>query len=53
MPPPGVSAADYLLRENEGYAGLTASVESLYRVGDRVVTELLAHWDRYGQTPPH
>ena len=52
MPPPGVTAADYLLRENEGYAGLNASVESLYRVGDRVVTELLTHWDRYGTTPP-
>jgi hypothetical protein len=52
LPPPGVTAADYLLRENEGYAGLNASVESLYRVGNRVVDELLTHWDRYRTTPP-
>ena len=52
MPPPGVTAADYLLRENEGYAGLTASVESLYRVGGRVVDALLADWPRYAKAPP-
>ena len=52
MPPPGVSAAAYLLRENEGYAGLGAAVESLYRVGSKVVDELEAHWDRYEKTVP-
>lgn len=52
MPPPGVSAADYLLRENEGYAGLSVAVESLYSVGSTVIDELLAHWDRYEQTVP-
>jgi len=52
MPPPGVDAASYLLRENEGYAGLEASVESLYRVGSKVVDELSAHWDRYEKTVP-
>lgn len=52
MPPPGVSAADYLLRENEGYAGLHAAVENLYRVGSKVVDALTAQWDRYRTTPP-
>jgi purine nucleoside permease len=52
MPPPGVTAADYLLRENEGYSGLKISVESLYVVGSKVINELLGHWDRYGKAPP-
>jgi purine nucleoside permease len=52
MPPPGISAADYLLRENEGYAGMTAALESLYLVGSKVVDELSGHWDRYAKAPP-
>lgn len=52
MPPPGFTAAQYLLRENEGYSGMTASVESAYRVGSVVVDELLAHWDRYRTAIP-
>jgi purine nucleoside permease len=52
LPPPGVDAASYLLRENEGYAGLEAAVESLYLVGSQVVDEWLAHWDRYATRPP-
>ena len=53
MPPPGVDAASYLLRENEGYAGLEAAVENLYVVGSKVVDEWLGHWDRYATKPPH
>ena len=52
MPPPGVAAADYLLRENEGYAGMGVALESLYRVGSTVIDEIEAHWDRYGPTVP-
>ncbi|MPS68574.1 MULTISPECIES: purine nucleoside permease [Novosphingobium] len=52
MPPPGVDAASYLLRENEGYAGLQASVESLYLVGSKVVDAWLADWDRYKDELP-
>jgi purine nucleoside permease len=33
MPPPGMTAAEHLLKENAGYAGLHASVEAAYRVG--------------------
>lgn len=52
MPPPGISAYDNLLRENEGYSGMKASLESLYTVGSKVVDELLNHWDRYEKAPP-
>lgn len=52
MPPPGVSAAEYLLGENEGYAGLDAALESLYIVGSVVIDELLVNWDVYKDTPP-
>lgn len=52
MPPPGVPAAEYLLRENEGYAGMHAALESLYLVGSRVVDELLGNWARYGKVTP-
>jgi purine nucleoside permease len=47
MPPPGVTAADNLLKENEGYSGLDASVESAYRVGSTVLEELLKKWPTY------
>ena len=37
----GVTAAENMLKGNEGYSGLDASVESAYRVGSVVVEELL------------
>lgn len=52
VPPPGVSAAENLLRENDGYSGLDSAVESAYTVGSVVVDELLANWDRYELDPP-
>ena len=52
MPPPGVDAATNLLSENEGYAGLDASLESAFLVGSRVVDTLLANWDRYRDRSP-
>lgn len=52
MPPKGYTAAQYLLRENEGYSGMRASLESLYIVGSKVIDELLAHWDRYEDRLP-
>ncbi|MFC0204068.1 purine nucleoside permease [Novosphingobium soli] len=52
MPPPGVDAATYLLRENEGYAGLEAAVENLYTVGSKVVDALLGDWNRYKDATP-
>jgi purine nucleoside permease len=53
MPPPGMTAAEHLLKENEGYAGLEASVEAAYRVGATVVDEIVAKWPVYkDRTPP-
>lgn len=52
MPPPGMSAAEHLLKENEGYAGLQASVEAAYRVGSVVVDEITSHWSKYRQQTP-
>lgn len=52
MPPPGEDAATYLLSENQGYAGMTAALESLYLVGGKVVDEITGHWDRYRKAPP-
>ena len=52
VPPPGVSAADNLLSENDGYSGLGAALESAYRVGSVVIDALLADWPRYRQTLP-
>jgi purine nucleoside permease len=52
QPPGGMSAAEHLLRENEGYAGLSASVEAAYRVGSVVVNEIVTHWDKYRERIP-
>jgi purine nucleoside permease len=53
MPPPGMTAAEHLLKENDGYAGLEASVEAAYRVGSAVVDEIVGKWTTYkDHTPP-
>jgi len=52
IPPPGVSAAENLLRENEGYTGLDLAVESAYRVGSAVIDELLGNWSVYRERIP-
>jgi purine nucleoside permease len=52
MPPPGVTAAQNMQKENEGYSGLDASVESAYRVGSAVVEELLKKWPVYRDNMP-
>jgi purine nucleoside permease len=52
MQPAGMSAADHLLQENEGYAGLQASVEAAYRVGSVVVNEIVSKWTTYKDHTP-
>lgn len=52
MPPEGITAVDNLLAENEGFAGLEASLESAYIVGSTVMDELLNNWDTYKDTIP-
>jgi purine nucleoside permease len=52
MQPPNMSAAEHLLKENAGYAGLTASVEAAYQVGSVVVNEIVQHWSQYRDHTP-
>ena len=52
MQPPNITAAENLLKENDGYAGLDASLESLYIVGSKVVGELLDNWEIYKDKTP-
>jgi purine nucleoside permease len=52
MQPPGKTAAENLLKENEGYAGLEAAVESAYLVGSKVIDTLISHWDIYQDRLP-
>lgn len=49
MPPAGQSAADSMVAE---YAGMLPALESAYRVGSRVVHELVRNWARYESQPP-
>lgn len=52
MPPPGTTAADHLVKESEGYAGLDASVEAAYRVGSVVVDTIVKDWTKYRDKTP-
>jgi purine nucleoside permease len=52
MPPPGVTAAENMQKENEGYSALGPSVEAAYKIGSAVVGELLGKWAVYRDRPP-
>ena len=52
MQPPGMTAVENLLKENEGYGGLGVAIESAYIVGSRVVDEILNNWETYENTIP-
>ena len=52
MQPPGRTAAENLLSENEEYSGLRASMESAYIVGSTVIDLLVNNWDVYDESIP-
>lgn len=52
MPPPGVTAAENLLREKKGYSGMEAALEALYLVGGTVIDELLENWETWEASIP-
>jgi purine nucleoside permease len=52
MPPPGVTAAENMQKENSGYSALGPSVEAAYKIGSAVVGELLGKWSVYRDHPP-
>ena len=52
MQPPNMTAAENLLKENKGFAGLEAALESLYTVGSTVIEEIIDNWDTYKDSIP-
>jgi purine nucleoside permease len=53
QPPPGVTAAESLAGNKIGhYSAYLPALESAWRVGHVVVTELAGHWDRYERRIP-
>jgi len=51
--PQGLSAAESLAKQRIGaYGAYLPSLESAYKVGHAVVSELLSHWPRYEQRIP-
>ena len=52
MPPPGITAAQNMQKENAGYSALGPSVEAAYKVGSVVVTEISSKWAVYRDHPP-
>ena len=52
MQPPNTTAAENLLKENQGFAGLEAALESLYAVGSTVLEEIVDNWDTYKDSIP-
>ena len=53
MPPDGISAADNLIKDGEDYSGMSVALESAYRVGSKVVDEIVGNWAVYGENTPH
>ena len=47
MQPPNLSAAENLMKESEGYAGMGVSLENIYLAGSVVIDELVDNWDTY------
>ena len=52
MQPTNMTAAENLLRENKGFAGLETALESLYAVGSTVLEEIVDNWDTYKDSIP-
>ena len=53
MPPPGVTAAESLAGTKIGsYTGFLPALEAAWRVGHRVVENLLQNWQRYRDSMP-
>lgn len=52
MQPPGLSAVENLLKENESFVAIPAALESAYRVGSKVVDTIVENWDVYKETLP-
>jgi len=52
MQPPGLTAAENLIKDGEDYAGMGVALESAYRVGSKVVDTIVKDWDVYKDKVP-
>ena len=52
MQPPGMSAAQSLTRDTDGFGGMGPAVENHWRVGSRAARALIDGWERYEKEPP-
>ena len=52
MQPPGMSAADSLTRESEGFGGMLPALEAHWRVGSQAARALIDGWATYRSSPP-
>ncbi|NKF24228.1 purine nucleoside permease [Solimonas marina] len=57
MQPPGMTAAESLLEDHagapgEGYSALDMATGAAYKVGSKVVDEIVQHWDQYRDHVP-
>ena len=50
---PGMTAAESMAQENAGaYSGYFPALEAAFSVGNRVVTEIVEHWESYADKVP-
>ncbi len=52
MQPPGVTAAENLIKDGEDYSGMGAALESAYIVGSKVVDAIVADWPKFKESTP-
>lgn len=52
MQPPGMTAAQSLTRETEGFGGMVPALEAHWRVGSKVAAAIVAGWDEYETKVP-
>jgi purine nucleoside permease len=52
-PPPGITAAQDLADQETGqYSAYIPSLDAAFKVGNRVVSEIVDHWDVYEKKTP-
>jgi purine nucleoside permease len=52
MQPPGMSAAESLTRDSDGFGGLVPAIEAHWRVGSTVAREIADNWNLRARTIP-
>jgi purine nucleoside permease len=52
MPGEGITAAESMQSENQGYSAYLPSLEAAWVVGSKVVSEIIDNWDEYADVLP-